>query len=511
MNDSSAILKWLITYAVIVPLALFIGYLLTNPLDYSTFAYVGVLGFVLVFPLLLRWHYWLLLFSLNASMVVFFLKGSPNLWLVTVVLSLGISVLERALSSEKRFIGVPQVTWPLVCLVGVVLFTAKMTGGFGLRMLGSEVYGGRKYIFVLCAIMSYFALTAHRIPRHQAKWAVALFFLGGMTYFIGDLYGMLPSAFNFIFLFFPPSSRYDTGFDQGIYRLGGTAVASTAIICYLLARYGIRGIFLSGKRWRLAVFILFFSLTLLSGYRSTLVGLGLILVIQFFLEGLHRTKLLPIFAVMGVFAMVVMIPLTPKLPYTVQRTLSFLPLLPVDPTARQDGQNTMQWRYDLWTSLLPMVPKHLLLGKGYAITAEDFEMMGSDVSFKATDPSQQGLALATDYHNGWLSVIIPFGIWGMLAFLGFLFAAGRVLYANYRYSDPALQLVNAILLAMFLKSGLLFFGGALSSDMMTFASLVGFSVSLNGGVRQPAVEPVQKKEPLRPARIFPRTHPAFQR
>src|ERR1039458_5335788 len=155
---------------------------------------------------------------------------------------------------------------------------------------------------------------------------------------------------------------------------------------------------------------------------------------------------------------------------------------------------------------------------GYPIRqlARDFnlpeeEMMGSDVSFKATDPSQQGLALATDYHNGWLSVIIPFGIWGMLAFLGFLFAAGRVLYANYRYSDPALQLVNAILLAMFLKSGLLFFGGALSSDMMTFASLVGFSVSLNGGVRQPAVEPVQKKEPLRPARIFPRTHPAFQR
>jgi hypothetical protein len=35
MNNSSAILRWLITYAVIVPLALFIGYLLTNPLDYS--------------------------------------------------------------------------------------------------------------------------------------------------------------------------------------------------------------------------------------------------------------------------------------------------------------------------------------------------------------------------------------------------------------------------------------------------------------------------------------------
>ena len=505
MNNSSAILRWLITYAVIVPLAVTLGYLLTNPLDYSTFGFVGVLLVVLAIPLLLRWHFWLLLFSLNAGITVFFLKGSPSLWMVMVALSLGISVLERALSSEKQFIAVPQVTWPLLCLIGVVFMTAKLTGGFGLRMMGSEVFGGKKYILLIGAILSYFALTAHRIPPRQAKWAVALFFLSGLTYIISDLNGVLP---NFVFLFFPANARFG---ELGNYRLGGIAVAASTAIYYLLARYGIRGIFISGPRWRLILFVLFFSLSLVSGYRSTLVGLALTFLIQFFLEGMQKTVLLPIFAFVGVCMMVALVPLTPKLPFTVQRTLSVVPLLPVSSEAKQDGQATMEWRYNFWRALLPQVPKHLLLGKGYAITAEDFEFMGSDSAFKSLDPGQQGLGLSSDYHNGWLSVIIPLGLWGMIAFLWFIGAGAWVVYSNFRYGDPFLLTVNTFLLAAFIRCVLMFFGGALTTDMMTFAAYVGLSVSLNNGVRRPAPAPVKKPDTFLPARPFPRPRPVFQR
>jgi hypothetical protein len=511
MNNSSAILKLLIIYVVIVPLAIFLGYILTNPLDYSTFGFVGFLLLVLVFPLLIRWHFWLLLFSLNGCIMVFFLKGNPSLWLVMVVLSLGISILERALSWEKQFISVPQLTWPLLCLIGVVLMTAKLTGGFGLRAFGSDVYGGKKYIFLVCAILAYFALTAQRIPPHRVKLALALFFLGGATFFFGDLYPIVPSQLRFIFLAFPYTANVSTGLREFVSRLNGTAYATTDIICFMLALYGIRGIFLSGRRRRLILFILFFSLSLMGGYRSTLIGLVLLFAIQFFLEGLHRTKLLPIFIVLGVCLLVVLIPLTPKLPYTAQRSLSFLPFLPVDSMAKSESQATLDWRYKLWTSLLPMVPKHLLLGKGYAITAEDWETIGKDSAFKTVDPSQQGLALSTDYHNGWLSVIIPFGIWGTIAFLWFLITSGWALYANYRRSDPALKMANTLLLALFLKTAVDFFGGALSSHMVYFAGVIGFSISLNGGVRLPVRAPLPRKEPFRPSRILPRSHPAFQR
>ena len=95
MNSSNnvAILRSLIIYAICVPLAITVGYLLTNPMDYSTLGMLGILLLVLVSPLLLRWHYPLLFLSWNMNVSLFFLKGSPNLWLVMVTLCLGISLL----------------------------------------------------------------------------------------------------------------------------------------------------------------------------------------------------------------------------------------------------------------------------------------------------------------------------------------------------------------------------------------------------------------------------------
>jgi len=121
MSNAPAILRTFIIYAVCVPVAVFIGYLLANPLDYSTIALYGILALLLCFPLLLRWHNWLLLLSWNLSMNLFFLKGSPPPWLVMTALSLGISVLQRTLSRQSQFIRVPEITLPLIFLAIVVL------------------------------------------------------------------------------------------------------------------------------------------------------------------------------------------------------------------------------------------------------------------------------------------------------------------------------------------------------------------------------------------------------
>ena len=127
MNNAPALLRTLIIFAVIVPLALFIGYLLTDPMqllgqDKSSMAVVGVLLLVLMFPLLLRWHQPLLLLSWNLNATLFFLPGRPDLWLVMAAISLVISLVQRALGGVKQLISVPQVTWSLVFLIGVVLF-----------------------------------------------------------------------------------------------------------------------------------------------------------------------------------------------------------------------------------------------------------------------------------------------------------------------------------------------------------------------------------------------------
>jgi hypothetical protein len=513
MNNAPAILKSLIIYVVCVPLALFIGYLLTDPLDYSTFAYVGFLALVLVFPLLLRWHHWLLLMSFGTNAVIFFLPGRPDFWLAATALSLGISLLQRALSQQMNFIKVPQITWPLIGIAVVVIFTAKLTGGFGLRSLGSEVFGGKKYVYTFGAIAAYFALTAQRIPPNRAGLAVALFFLSGLTALIGDFYTVIPSAFNFMFWFFPPNTR-NVGWQLGIARLGGASGASVAAVSYMLARYGIRGVFVSGKKWRLIAFIAFFLLGFLGGFRAAIISIGLAFLIQFYLEGLHRTKLLPIFAVIGVLTMGVMIPLTPKLPFTFQRTLSFLPL-PVDPLAKQSADDTLEWRYAMWKALWPQVPRYLLVGKGYGFSKDDFTFMGNTAFGQNVDASQGSLALSGDYHSGWLSVLITFGIWGMIAIIWLLAAGVRALYCNCRYGDPNLQPVNCFLLASFLTRIVMFMtvsGAGLHVDLPVFVGMLGLSIALNGGVCGPAPQTVPAQQPMvHPAKILPRARPAFQR
>jgi hypothetical protein len=515
--NAEAILRTLIVYAICVTLAIIVGFLVTNPMTFSNMGLFGILGLILISPLLMRWHYPLLVLSWNLNLCIFFLKGGPNLWLVAFGLSLGISLLERALSSRMHFIRVPQVTWPLVCLLGVVLVTAKLTGGIGLRALGAEVYGGRKYISLLVGILSYFALTSRRIPPERAGLYVALFFLGGAMSFIGDIFPLAPRwAYPLFWVFLPNIYSYSQ-FQVGEVRLGGFAATGFSIWVFLLARYGIRGIFLSGKPWRLVAFILSFVSIFLGGFRYQLVSAGMIFISLFFLEGMHRTKLLPVLTLVGLFAIATIAPVASKLPFSFQRCMAFLPL-DLDPQAKEAAQGSWDWRVNMWKALLPQVPQHLLLGKGFAISPEEFNEMMGRTAFAAAagqiDPSQSALALSYDYHNGPLSVIIPFGIWGVITLLWFLAAGFRVLHSNYQYGDPSLQTINAFLFVEYLVASFMFMfaGGAVSTDMARFVGFLGLSIALNGGVCRPAPQPVQAEGTLpRPTHVLPQPRPAFPR
>ena len=500
MNNAPAILRTLIIYAVIVPLAIFVGYMLTDPLTRSTFNFAGILALILVSPVLLRWHHQLLALSWYLGMILFFLPGQPQLYLVMSALSLAILLLHRALGGVKQLVDVPQVTWSLICLVAVVVFTAKMTG-LGLRTMGSEVYGGHRYIYLLGAIMGYFALSGHRIPPEKARLYVGLFFLGGLAALIADLAPIVPTPLHFIYLFFPADPyAIQTASGQGGLRFGGAGTASLMVFSYMLAVYGIRGIFLSGRRWRLIVFCFATMLGLLGGFRGGLAFQGMIFALLFYLEGLHRTKLVPIFAFIGFLMLVLLIPLTPHLPFSIQRALSFLPLK-VDPLVQQSATGSSTWRFDMWKALLPQVPHYLMLGKGYALSVNDFQLLGgADAAVQVSSDFAENkyMAVAGAYHNGPLSVLMTFGLWGGIAFSWFLIAGTWVLYRNYRYGDPALWTMNAFLLAIFVVRIIAFFFifGGLDGDMAHFGGLLGLGVSLNGGVCQPVPEPTRENNKL---------------
>src|SRR6266566_1029864 len=80
MSRNIAVLpKSLIVFAICIPLALLVGYLLATPTEFMSFGAIGIVLLALCTPLLLRWHYAALIFCWNANLTIFFLPGQPSL------------------------------------------------------------------------------------------------------------------------------------------------------------------------------------------------------------------------------------------------------------------------------------------------------------------------------------------------------------------------------------------------------------------------------------------------
>ena len=386
MTNASSLFRSLLIYTICVPLAIFLGYLMATgtsgaswPLfDPTTSVVLGLLLFLLVLPLLLRWHHTWLIASWNFSLVAFFIPGKPLFWMVLAWLSAGIALGQYILNRKLKFLNVPSVTRPLIFLVLVVLITARCTGGIGMQVMGSDTFGGKRYLILLSAIIGFFAMTSQPIPPRRAWLYVALFFLGSATLAVGELLPLLPTSLYFIFLLFPVSSTRMGGDPIAgapvISRLGGLAMAGSSIFIWMLCRYGIEQLFTWKRLGRLLVFLSAILLGLLGGFRGTLVTFLLTFAILFYLEGLMRSRLLPVLFILFLFVTAVVLPFSDRLPLNIQRTLSVLPV-PIDPVARISAQASSQWRLEMWKNLLPQVPQYLILGKGYAFNPQDVAML----------------------------------------------------------------------------------------------------------------------------------------
>jgi hypothetical protein len=249
----------------------------------------------------------------------------------------------------------------------------------------------------------------------------------------------------------------------------------------------VRGILDLGKPWRLALAGLFLGAGLYGGYRSFIGVMILLFAITFFLEGLHRTRYALVVVLLGLLCLVGLISFGTKLPLPVQRALSFLPI-EFQPMVKQDARGSLDWRLEMWKNLTPQIPRYLLKGKGYALDPGDLYMASVNSALGLGPERAEGASLAGDYHNGPLSVVIPFGLWGVLAFGWFLIAAARVLYLNCIHGDPTLRTINRLLFACFIARTFFFIilVGSLDADLPYLAGLIGMAVSLNGETRDSA-------------------------
>jgi len=504
MTNSLAIIRSVIIYGLCLPLAIYLGYVVANPMDRVGFTVVVTVAALPLIPVLMKWHHLLLIVSWNMSMVLFFIQGSPYLWMTMTAISLLLTVLQQVLKRDVLIASVPSITWSLLFLAFVLFLTAKLTGGIGIRSFGGTSYGGKRYVQLFCAIAGYFAITAYRIPKERALLYTALYFLGTLSLIIGSLAPWMPGGLQFLFALFPVENMAAlSGGSTENMRLGGVTFAAVGLLCFILARHGMRGLFSVGERWRflpvqfrgglgvnqpwrILFFIAVAGVGLAGGYRSVPIMFIMVFCGLFFFEKLHRTNFAPALFLVGLLLAVVSLPFVQKMPLMVQRSLSFLPI-PIDPLAKSAAQDSSDWRINIWKEVVPTIPQYLIVGKGYGMDARENEMSEAFRDAAGSDDGSGAIA-ASDFHNGPLSLIIPLGIFGVIGFLWFLFASIKTLINNFRYGDPENQNINTFLLAYFLTKTVFFFAvfGSFQNELAVFVGLIALSVSINGGVRQPA-------------------------
>jgi hypothetical protein len=375
MSNVPGSARAILVYALILPVALILGYVLATPTTVSSAGTVGIVLAVLAFPLVLKWHHQALFLSWGMTAVLFVLPGSPPFWLVMSFLSLILSLVQRALSREKQFIIEPSLMWPLMFLALVVLVTAQLTGGFGMRLFGSELVGGKRYVYIFAGIAGFIAMCGQRIPGNNAFLYLGLFFLGGLTDAIGTLVPLGPPELYWLALMFPVTSlevasAHDFSplflANQGVTRFFGLTVASLSWLCYILGRTGMRGVM--RRPWRFAVFAGVLLVGSMGGFRSFFILAVLTCALVFYFEGLFRSRYLVWLILVLILAGTFLVAFSERLPLSVQRTLSSLPIR-IDPIAQYDADVSSEWRLQMWSIVLPEVPKYLWLGKGLGIDA----------------------------------------------------------------------------------------------------------------------------------------------
>ena len=487
MFRDNAFNRLLIIYAIAIPMAIVLGYLVASADGFMGYALIAAMILVFTLPIILKFHHFLTVLTWNSSLIVFFLPGQPTVGYTMAGISLGIGIVSYTLTKEEPFIRVPEFGRPLIVLFLVVIVTSIVSGGLGGQSLGNDMFGAKRYLGVIGPVIGYFAVTGKRIPIERANLYASVYFLSGILLIGSDLAYAAGPSFYFLFALFPVEQAFLQAVQEDFMRVTGIAWASTAILYFLMLRYGIRGLLDLRHSWRILLFGALFAVSMFGGYRTAVIVVALVFGIQFVAEGLLRSRYLPAIIFASLFSLVAVFAFSREMPLSIQRSLSFIPFLDIDPVAKKDALGTLEWRLQMWEIVIPDVPRYLLLGKGFAYSGTDY-ILTSEAVRQGVYRAYEGTLVSGNYHNGILTVIIPFGIWGLLSFFWLLYAGIKILYANYRYGDPRIQNINTFFLSIFLGRAIFYLTlyGQFDLDLMSFVGIVALSIAINGGMRKRA-------------------------
>lgn len=353
----------------------------------------------------------------------------------------------------------------LILLTGFmgVLVAHGVRDRFGMRFLGSNIWGGRNYVNVFVGLAAFFIVQSIRLkPRVWAKLPFAVLCVIAFDVVITIITTVFPSTIYKIYPFYSGVSL------QGIQELLGTPEAyqlgetttrlgvfgtfGFCIILIVLASISLPRLFSLADLPRLFWVGLGGIAVLFSSFRTSVIQTLLAVLVA----GVRDLKwmalsLLPLLAILLACVSIINSEFV-ELPKPVQRSLQFIPGR-WDPQMQGDAAASNEFRQRLWTVFLKeYFPEHRWFGRGFG-----FRSAGVQASVYVYNPNWDRDAVEVgNIHSGFFATLDAIGIVGTFFFIFWnLRLLRRIFRVSVRRKDPAVTALR--FLGLYLAVVILFY------------------------------------------------------
>ena len=380
----------------------------------------------------------------------------------------------------------------------VYLLTVFFRNPVGINVLGGDRVGGRPYVDVALGVFAYLILRRETISPKMAGLIPVVWLGGELVNALGGLVGMyLPTLGSKIGMlyseFLPQFGKEDMAIEVGETRLGSLQSFGTTLILFIVCSVNPTHLMRPGNLIKLMGIGLGLLMIMLSGFRNALMnvflttGLAAILRDRF----MGAVKLILIISV-GALSGVLLSYCSINLPWTFQRTLSFLPGN-WDPTAVAAAKDSSEWRYEMWSIALS-TDKYIhnkLLGDGFGISRPDYERMTDamqgGVGFIGESVTQERFMVSGQFHSGPVSAIRFVGYVGLALFLILLCLLAQTAYSMIQKSHGTPYLFISMFIGIpviIYPIFFLFVFGAYEMDIINSLFYAGMLKMINCSLRK---------------------------
>jgi hypothetical protein len=381
---------------------------------------------VLIGCLFLNKRIWLLIPFMAAVNIGLRLPGNPTSLLLAQALVLGFCAL-LFLMRKLPF----HFAWTeLECWVlALTIFIAQvyLRNPVGVNLFGGDTVGGRGYALYGIALGCTVLFCGLRVPPSELKWVLRLSILGGLANTAVSILGNLIPSVAYI-TGASLANDSDAGFDDQVVdtkaatRIGFLGAAGVNLSLWISA-------YISPLRaclkplWAILILVAVVAAAM-SGYRNTMVSVGLFLFLGVAYRSGFTGVLLSIFAGIGGLALLAVVNIMHPLPPNIQRSLTFLPGT-WEERYKLDTAGSSEWRFEIWREAL-LTDRWIhnkWLGDGLGFSAAELAAQmnsrnkNNSVGVSGFDAHRETILSNGDYHSGPVSTIRVIGYLGLICFL----------------------------------------------------------------------------------------------